>query len=128
MCISKWLKKKISNSTEETHWVYHIHDETVVWPNKAMMWANLHGFNEGPDAVYWIGLDIRTFGIRSADYLIKCKNKATYDKYIAKAANDPTGLLSAMKNDSNLSMKTGDDVISNTFSVGKMKIRALIYI
>ena len=110
MCILNWIRKMRSNSAEETHWVYHTHDETVVWPNKAMMWANLHGFNEGPDTVYWIGLDIRTFGIRSCDYLIKCKNRATYEKYISKAANDPTGLLSAMKNDPNLSMRTGDDV------------------
>ena len=110
MCI-RWIRKNlISNSAEETHWINHIFDETVTWSNKAMMWCNVHGFDEGPGNTYWIGIDIRTFGIRSADYLIKCKNRATYDKYIYMAAHDPTGILSAMKHDSNLSMKTGDDV------------------
>ena len=74
------------------------------------MWCNVHGFDQGPGEIYWIGLDIRTFGIRSADYLIKCKNKATYDKYIYKAAHDTQGVLAAMKADPNLTMATGDDV------------------
>lgn len=110
MCIKLIRKNLKSNSAEETHWINHIFDETITWPNKAMMWCNVHGFDEGPGNTYWIGMDIRTFGIRSADYLIKCKNRATYDKYIYMAAHDPTGILSAMKHDSNLSMKTGDDV------------------
>lgn len=110
MCISKWIKKRKSNSVEQTHWVNHIYDETVTWPNKALMWCNVHGFDEGPGKTYWIGLDIRSFGIRSADYIIKCKNKATYDKWISKATRDMEGILSAMKSDSTLNLKTGDDV------------------
>lgn len=44
------------------------------------MWCNVHGFDEGPGSIYWIGMDLRSFGIRVADYIIKCKNKSTYDK------------------------------------------------
>lgn len=109
MCL-RWFKKKILGSSEQTHWVNHIYDESVFWPNKAAMWANVHGFDEGPGATYWVGFDIRTFGIRSADYLIKCKNKSTYDYYINKATSDPEGLLRTMKSDSNLNTINGDDV------------------
>ena len=108
--IKKFLSRLLLKSTEQIHWVNHIYDETVTWPNKAMMWCNVHGFDEGPNITYWIGLDIRTFGIRSADYVIKCKNKATYDKYINKASRDMEGILSEMKADPNLNLATGDDV------------------
>ena len=105
MCL-KWFK----SSEEQTHWVNHIYDETVVWPNKAMMWANLHGFDEGPGTTYWIGFDIRTFGIRSADYLIKCRTKAMYDYFINKASRDPESLLSEMKSNINMNTINGSDV------------------
>ncbi len=111
MCLKfKFLHKRKFKSTEWTHWVNHIYDQTVTWPNKALMWCNIHGFDEGPGDTYWIGLDIRSFGIRSADYLIKCKNKATYDKYINKASRDMESILSAMKSDPNLKLTTGDDI------------------
>ena len=111
MCISKLFRKKRKfKSTEETHWVNHIYDETVTWPNKALMWCNVHGFDEGPGSVYWVGLDIRSFGIRCADYIIKCKNKSTYNKWINLASNDTPSVLSAMKADSSLNLINGDDV------------------
>ena len=110
MCINKWIKKFKSNSVVQTHWVNHIFDETVTWPNKALMWCNVHGFDEGPGGTYWVGLDIRSFGIRSADYLIKCRNKSTYEKWISKATRDMEGILSAMKSDPTLNLMTGDDV------------------
>lgn len=109
MCF-KLIKKLILKSTEQTHWVNHTYDETVTWPNKALMWCNVHGFEEGSGAIYWVGLDIRSFGIRVADYVIKCKNKATYDKYIYKATHDMEDVLSTMKSDSNLNLIAGDDV------------------
>lgn len=37
MCI-KFFKKLIFRSTEETHWVNHIYDETVVWPDVRLGW------------------------------------------------------------------------------------------
>lgn len=111
MCISKLFhKNRRLKSTEETHWVNHIYDETVTWPNKAMMWCNVHGFDEGPGSIYWVGMDIRSFGIRTADYIIKCKNKKTYDKWISMAANDTTCVLAAMKADPDLRVINGDDV------------------
>ena len=109
MCL-KFFKKLILRSTEETHWINHIYDETVFWPNKAAMWCNVHGFDEGPGQTYWIGMDFRSFGIRTADYVIKCKNKATYDKYIDKASRDIENILSSMKYDPNLNVSNGNNV------------------
>lgn len=99
-------------STEQVHWVHHIYDETTFWPNSAGMWANVHGFQEGsPDNwTYWVGFDIRTIGIRTADYVIRCKNKSTYDEYIHEAFHNPTGLLHKMRNDSRLNYRYGSDV------------------
>ena len=109
MCILNLIRKgKGVGSVEQTHWVNHIYDETVTWPNKALMWCNVHGFDEGPGQTYWIGLDIRSFGIRAADYIIKCKNKSTYDKWISLATRDMPAVLSAMKSDSNLNLINGD--------------------
>lgn len=111
MCLNafdRWIK-----SYEETHWVNHIFDETVSWPNKALMWCNVHGFEESFEdigQVYWIGMDFRSFGIRVADYVIRCKNKRTYDKWINKARNDMDNLLSAMKSAPELNVYNGDDV------------------
>ncbi len=110
MCLKLLRKNWKANSVEETHWVNHIYDETVSWPNKALMWCNVHGFDEGPGQTYWIGLDLRSFGIRCADYIIKCKNKETYDKWINKAARDTEHILSAMKSASELNLIDGRDV------------------
>ena len=74
------------------------------------MWCNVHGFDEGPGVTYWIGLDIRSFGFRAADYIIKCKNKSTYDKWIYKASHDIEGILSSIKADPDLNVINGDDV------------------
>ena len=46
--VKSLFKKSAFDSSEQTHWVNHIHDETVTWPNSAMMWMNVHGFDEGP--------------------------------------------------------------------------------
>ena len=68
------------------------------------MWCNVHGFDEGPGSTYWVGMDLRSFGIRVADYIIKCKNKSTYDKWIDKASRDTEHVLSAMKDASELNL------------------------
>ena len=104
--------KKASNSQEQEHWVNHIYDETTFWPNSAGMWANVHGFQEGGPGnwVYWVGFDVRTIGIRTADYVIRCKNKSTYDEYIHEAFRNPTGLLYKMRKDSRLNYSYGSDV------------------
>lgn len=107
---SLFVKKPEVASSEQTHWVNHIFDETVTWPNSAMMWMNVHGFDEGPGQTYWVGLDGRSFGIRIADYVIKCKTKALYDEYIHAATHDPTKVLYKMREDSRLNYKYGDDV------------------
>ena len=69
--IKRLFTKPKIQSTEQTHWVNHIHDETVSVGGSwgTAQWANLHGFDEGPGAVYWVGLDCRCWGIRIADYL-----------------------------------------------------------
>ena len=106
------IKEKKTNSAEQTHWVNHIHDETVFWPNSAAMWANVHGFQEGGEGnwTYWIGIDIRTFGIRSADYVMRFKNKATYDYFLNVATRDMEHVLQKMRNDSRMSCRLGTDV------------------
>lgn len=107
------LFRKNLASREETHWVNHIHDETVSVGGNwgTIQWANLHGFDEGPGVTYYVGLDCRCWGIRIADYVIKCKNKATYDKYIdiakRKGASD---FLQAALNDPALGTWRGGDV------------------
>lgn len=103
-------RKKSLNSSEQVHWINHIHDEFVTWPNSALMWMNLHGFDEGPGGTYWVGMDIRSFGIRTADYVVKCKSKAIYDEYISAAAHDPTKVLYKMREDSRMNYKYGSDV------------------
>ena len=72
--------------------------------------VNVHGFDEGPGQTYWVGLDGRSFGIRIADYIVKCKNKAIYDEYISFAKSNPTKFLYKMREDSRMNYRYGDDV------------------
>lgn len=106
-------ENKILGSREEVHWINHIHDETVSVGGKwgTMQWANLHGFDEGPGVTYYVGLDCRCWGIRIADYVIKCKTKAMYDKYIDIAVHkDASDFLQAALHDSALNVRRGGDV------------------
>lgn len=117
-----WLvakfKKPAFKSVPQIHWVNHIHDQTVSWPNGALMWANVHGFEENSDSsrdgengwVYWVGIDTRSFGIRVADYLVRCKDKRTYNEYLTKALTDTTKFLYKMREDSRMNCRHGDDV------------------
>ena len=108
---SLFKKKKPSlGSSEQEHWVNHIYDETTTWPNAALMWANIHGFDEGPGKTYWLGIDVRSFGIRCADYVLKFKRKSLYDEYRESAFRDPTKVLYKMRDDSRLNYHYGDDV------------------
>ena len=101
-------KKNTSlESSKQEHWVNHIYDETKFWPNTGGMWANVHGFDEGPGQTYWIGVDIRSFFIRCADYVIKCKNRSTYEEYVNMCAED---VLHKMRSDPRLNYKYGNDV------------------
>ena len=100
-------------STEQEHWVNHIHDETVSVGGNwgTVQWANLHGFDEGPGVTYWVGLDCRCWGIRAADYVIKCKTRQMYDKYIDIAVHKgASDFLQAALNDSALNVRRGGDV------------------
>lgn len=107
--IKRLFTKKHSKfgSESETHWVNHIYDESKIYPSGHVQWVNVHGFDEGPGAVYWVGFDSRYMGIRIADYVIKCKNKSTYDEYVNAYVED---VLQKMLNDSCLSVLSGDDV------------------
>ena len=78
-----------------------------------MQWGNLHGFeerNEQGGWTYWLGLDSRCWGIRISDMIIKCKDRATYDKYIEIAKWGGSDLLHAAENDSNLNFARGNNV------------------
>lgn len=107
--VKKFFRKKLKADNEYTHWVNHIYDETVSWPNSAMMWANVHGFDEGPGQTYWLGIDVRSFGIRCADYLLKFRSKSLYDEYREAAFNDPTHILYKMRGDSRINCCTCGD-------------------
>lgn len=103
-------KQNKLGSRDEEHWVNHICDEFIPPPSPAVQWYNLHGFDEGPGVVYWVGLDCRNFGIRSADYVIKCKTKAMYDKYVKVAIDGGSAFLQKALHDDGLNLRRGGDV------------------
>lgn len=104
----KRLFGKVPNSVTQDHWVNYIDDKTVFWPNCGAMYANLWGFDEGPGATYWIAFDIRTLFIPTADYVLKFKNKATFDRYWDIARYGGSDLLKAAENDPNMIVRRGD--------------------
>ena len=106
--IKNIFSKKLKSTSE--HWINHIHDETVTWPNSALMWANVHGFDEGPGQTYWLGIDIRSFGIRCADYVLKFKSKALYDEFLSAAINSTESFLYKMRGDSRMNYTNGSDM------------------
>ena len=121
--IKVWLVRPFRPATfvasRQEHWVDHIYDDTVTWPNGAMMWCNVHGFDEGPGRVYWLGLDLRSFGIRCADYLLKFRSRALYEEYLFAATRDTKNVLYKMRNDSRLDYTCGYDMdVEYTFKWG----------
>lgn len=105
--IKRLFKKPMLTSREEEHWVNHIYDETKLWPDGHVHWCNVHGFDEGPGSTYWVGFDFRYMGIRIEDYVIRCKNKTTYDEYINAYVED---VLKKLRSDSRLNVHDGDNV------------------
>lgn len=109
--VAKKLKslfsKKSLDSAEQVHWINHIYDETKLWPDGHLHWANVHGFDEGPGAVYWVGVDYRYMGIRIEDYVLKFKSKALYDEYVNLCPED---FLKKIKVDSRLNYRRGGSV------------------
>lgn len=103
-------KNILRGSREEVHWINHIHDEFVPPPSPAVQHYNLHGFDEGPGVVYWVGLDCRNFFIRTCDYVVKCKTKALYDEYVEVAHDGGSAFLQKALHDDRLSLRRGDDV------------------
>ena len=108
--IKRLFKKPALTSREEVHWVNHICDEFIPPPTPAVQWYNLHGFDEGPGVVYWVGLDCRNFGIRSADYVIRCKTKALYDEYVEAAHDGASAFLQKALHDDRLNLRRGNNV------------------
>ena len=105
-------RKKSLGSSQQVHWVNHICDRYVNASKAAVGgYANLHGFQEGsPDNwVYWVGVDMRSFGIRVQDVVIRCKNKSTYDYWIDKATRDLDSIPRAVMNDERLYCRSGSD-------------------
>ena len=100
------FKKKLGSS-EQVHWVNHIYDKTKLWPDGHLHWGNVHGFDEGPGIVYWVGFDFRYMGIRIEDYVLKCKNKSTYDEYVNACLED---VWKKLKVDSRFVWRRGGDV------------------
>ncbi len=105
--IKRIFKKPTLTSREEEHWVNHIYDETKLWPDGHVHWCNVHGFDEGPGSIYWVGFDFRYMGVRIEDYVIRCKNKATYDEYVNAYVED---VLKKLRSDSRLNVHDGDNV------------------
>lgn len=105
-------KPKVA-STEEVLWVNHICDDYVNASQKAVgMYANLHGFDGLTDAgwVYWVGIDVRFLGIRTADFVIRCKNKRVYDYWIETARKNLDSIPQGLHKYDNLYCRNGDDV------------------
>ena len=96
------------NSSDQNHWVNVIDDTEVFWPNSAAMYANLWGFDEGPGQTYWMALDIRTFFIPIADFVLKFKNKETFDRYWQIAQFGGSDVLKAVECDKNMRMYRGE--------------------
>lgn len=110
-CMKSLFRKDVKlGSRDEEHWVNHICDEFVPPPSPAVQWYNLHGFDEGPGVVYWVGLDCRNFGIRSADYVVRCRTKDLYDEYVEAAHDGGSAFLQKALHDGRLSLRRGGDV------------------
>ena len=105
--LKRLLSKKSLGSAEQVHWINHIYDVTKPWPDGHPHWANIHGFDEGPGAVYWVGVDYRYLGIRIEDYVLKFKTKALYDEYVNLCPED---FLKKIQSDSRLSYRRGGSV------------------
>ena len=116
--LAEWIKSLFMepklNSTEQVYWVNHICDDYVNASQKAVgMYANLHGFEglqEDGTWIYWVGIDVRFLGIRTADFVIRCKNKSTYDFWIEKTRQDLDSIPQGLHKYDNLYCRDGDDV------------------
>lgn len=107
-----FIKPKFQSS-EQTHWVNHICDDYVNASQKAVgMYANLHGFEEATSDgwIYWVGIDVRFLGIRTADFVIRCKNRSTYDYWIEKTRKDLDSIPQGLHKYDNLYCFNGDNV------------------
>ena len=105
-----FTKRPSLKGTEETHWVYHIYDETCA-DGQTGGWFNIHGFEEGPGQIYWLGIDCRViFGIRVQDILIKFKSKELYEEYRQKAWKNAHDVHRDMMNDPRLNFRWGSDI------------------
>lgn len=81
MCIKRFFNKgkSLKASREETYSnVDHFYDHTAV-QTPPPSWNNIHGFLDS-SGFYWAAVDMRSWGIRVQDIVVKCstKKKAEY--------------------------------------------------
>lgn len=79
MCFKKKENKKnLGSSTRAMNNCQHFYDHTAI-QSPPPSWNNIHGFLDS-DGYYWAAVDMRSWGIRVQDIVIKCstKKKAEY--------------------------------------------------
>lgn len=80
MCFKKKNKKNIGSATTSMNNCQHFYDHTAV-QTPPPSWNNIHGFKT-LDGYYWAGCDMRSWGIRVQDILVKCSTKEKADYWI----------------------------------------------
>lgn len=85
------FKRKKLNTESEVHRLtncQHLYNHTHV-QSAFMAWNNVHGFR-AEDGTYYACSDMRSFGARVQNIIVKCKSKAVYDNMIEAMADTPT--------------------------------------
>ena len=88
MCIKRFFSKRksLKASKEKTYSdVDHFYNHTSV-QIPPPSWNNIHGFKT-LDNYYWAGCDMRSWGIRVQDILVKCSTKEKADYWIGLMQN-----------------------------------------
>ena len=101
-------KRKLTRENRDINTVYN-YDHSVPVPG-ICCWNNVWGFKD--NCGYWYAcVDMRCFGIRVQDIVVKCKNEETYKLYLKLC--ESSAIINAVFHDPRLTAKEGDDVNVN---------------
>ena len=100
--------KKLLRENRDIFTTYN-YDHSVPVPG-ICSWNNVWGFRD--NGGYWYAcVDMRCFGIRVQDIVVKCKNEETYKLYLKLC--ESSAIINAVFQDDRLNAKKGDDVNVN---------------
>ena len=85
------------------------YDHSVPVPG-VMCWNNVWGFKD-KDGFWYACVDMRVFGIRVQDIVVKCKSLDTYKLYLKLCESN--AIINAVFQDPRLEAKKGDEVNTN---------------